>query len=622
MPPPAGGPAERWLPRLLPALVAVATFVAFLPSLRNQFITWDDDVMFLQNPHYRGLGWTELQWMWTTFRPGSYRPLAWMSYGADYLAWGLNPFGYHLSNLLGHTLAAVLVYALGLRLGRLASAGAGGGTAGIHLGAAVAALVFALHPLRTEVVAAVSARGDILSAVFALLTVLSYLEAAGAPVGSGRRRGWLGAAVVWFACSVLSKSTALVLPVVLVVLDVYPLRRLGEGSGRDGGWFGPAVRPVWVEKVPFVVLALAAVPLAFLSKMLYGALGSRGGFDPLVGPSVAFFGFAFYLWKTLVPSSLSPLYERPPQLDPLAWPFLLSAVVVVAITGLLLAARRRWPAGLAAWVSYAALLAPVLGVIPFGPPLVADRYSYLACLGWAFLAGAGVRLGWERWRRGTIGTPLVALTGALTVTALAGWGVLSFRHAQVWRDSKTFWSYTALVSPESGIAHSKLGLVLEEDGRLAEATAEYREAVALWPGHAGYRINLGRALSREGYHAEAVEQLRRALEPTPTFPGYVALAAALTAQGALEEAIEAYRSALRIQPASAGAHYHLGRVLARAGRLPEAAEHYGTALRLRPDLLEAQISLGLVYFQQDRLTGGGSGGSAARGTRAHGSLLH
>ena len=295
-----------WLPALL---IALLSLVAFAPALNGEF-TWDDVDSFLENSAYRGLGWSQLAWMWTTFSMGIYRPLTWMTYGVDYVLWGMNPYGYHLVGLLLHAANAAIVYFLVFALLERASPEAHRrDRVGLALGAGVATLLFALHPLRAEPVAWVSGRADLLAAGFLLLTVVAYLYSSASPTGHKR---WLPLAVVFYGLSLVAKPAALGLPVILVVLDIYPLRRIG---GTREQWFGEAVRQVWWEKVPFVALALLAAPVALLAKVGTGAAVSL---NLTVSRSLAFamFGVAFPLWKTLLPLGLSPLYERHSLLKP------------------------------------------------------------------------------------------------------------------------------------------------------------------------------------------------------------------------------------------------------------------------------------------------------------------
>src|SRR5213594_4790672 len=199
--PEAHASTHRWVFRLLPVLIALVTVVPSLPTLDNQFVNWDDDDNLVENPQYRGLGWTHLRWMWTTSHIGHYAPLTWMTFGLDYVLWGMNPFGYHLTSLLILAANAAVLYFVALRLLRLAT-GFVEGT--LRLSAIVATLFFSIHPLRAESVGWATERRDVLSGLFFLLTVLMYLKASDA---TGKRRWLLAGAVGTFVLALVSKAS-------------------------------------------------------------------------------------------------------------------------------------------------------------------------------------------------------------------------------------------------------------------------------------------------------------------------------------------------------------------------------------------------------------------------------
>src|SRR3989454_5694637 len=326
---------QRWRRWLVPMLIALATFAAFLPTLQNEFVGWDDVTNFLENPDYRGLAWTQLRWMWTTHL-GHYIPLTWMTLGLDYLLWGLNPVGYHLTSLLLHTANAVVFFFVVRRLLTRALPSPSEHGYALAVSSGFAALVFAIHPLRVESVAWVTERRDVLSGLFYLLTILLYLRAC---ERGARSRGWYGLSVAAFVLALLSKSMVVNLPVVLLILDVYPLRRLGGAVG----WWSEPVRRVYVEKIPFVLLAAAASGIALLAQLSHDTMVSVVQLSGLGRLAVSVYGLSFYLWKTVAPVNLSPLYELPPTVNPWAPPFLVSYGVVLGITAIVLALRRRLP---------------------------------------------------------------------------------------------------------------------------------------------------------------------------------------------------------------------------------------------------------------------------------------
>src|SRR5881296_2260229 len=465
---------QRWRHWLVPSLIALVTFAAFLPALQNQFVSWDDPENFLDNPHYRGLSWTHLLWMWTTHQ-GHYIPLTWMTLGLDYLLWGMNPVGYHLTSLLLHAAnAAVFFFVVRRILTRALPSPSERGHA-LALSAGFAALVFAIHPLRVESVAWVTERRDVLSGLFYLLTILMYLRAR---EREERGRGWYWLSVAAFVGALLSKSMVVNLPVVLLILDVYPLRRLG---GAVGWWNEPA-RRVYVEKIPFVLLAAAASAVALMAQLSHDTMVSVVQLSALGRLAVSMYGVSFYLWKTVAPVNLSPLYELPPTVNPWAPPFLLSYGLVLAITAIVLAFRRRMPGLPAAWVAYVVILLPVLGIFQSGPQIAADRYTYLAGLGWAILAGAGLLSVWRR-------RPFL-VTG-LTVCLLVGLGVLTWNQAQIWHDSEKLWSHAAAIDPGSPVGQYSLGLALARQRKLTEAIEHFKTALRIKPDYADAHIKLG-----------------------------------------------------------------------------------------------------------------------------------
>src|SRR6266581_3556855 len=423
---------QRWILWLVPTLIALVTFAAFLPTLQNQFVNWDDPRNFLENPHYRGLGWTQLHWMWTTHL-GHYIPLTWMTLGLDYLLWGMNPVGYHLTSLLLHVTNAVVFFFVVHRLLTRALPSPFERGYALAVSAGVAALVFAIHPLRVESVAWVTERRDVLSGLFYLVAILLYLRAC---EGGARGRGWYWLSVAAFVGALLSKSMVVNLPVVLLILDVYPLRRL---RGAVGWWSAPA-RRVYVEKIPFVLLAAAASAIALWAQLSHDTMVPVVQLSTLGRLAVSVYGLSFYLWKTVAPVNLSPLYELPPTVNPWAPPFIVSYGVVLAITAIVLALRRRVPGLPAAWVAYIVVLLPVLGIFQSGPQIAADRYTYLAGLGWAILAGAPLSSCRPAKR--------FLITGP-ALCAVLGLGVLTWNQVQVWHDSQKLWTHALAIDPQS-----------------------------------------------------------------------------------------------------------------------------------------------------------------------------
>src|SRR3989454_7826831 len=589
-----GEPVPSALPQrrgswLIPVLIALVTFAAFLPTLQNQFVTWDDATNFLENAHYRGLGWTHIRWMWTTHL-GHYIPLTWMTLGLDYLLWGMNPFGYHLTSLLLHAANAVVFFFVVRRILTRALPSPSERGHALAVAAGFAALVFAIHPLRVESVAWVTERRDVLSGLFYLSAILMYLRAC---ERGARGRGWYWAAVGLFAGALLSKSMVVNLPFVLLILDVYPLRRLG---GFVGWWSEPA-RRIYIEKIPFVLLAAAASAIAVMAQSSVHAAASLAQLSVPGRLAVAAYGLGFYPRKMVVPVNLSPLYELPRTVDPMAPPFILSYALVLAITAIVLALRRQVPGLPAAWVAYVVVLLPVLGIVQSGPQIAADRYTYLAGLGWAILAGAGLLSCWRTSRTSKTGTPTTLPIASVATCLVVGLGALTWNQAQVWHDSEKLWTHALAMDPRSSIAENNLGVVRADQSKRAEAIEHYQRALQMRPDYADAHINLGDTLFLQGKLAEAGDHYRQALAIKRDHArAHNNWGIVLARQGKLAEAGDHFHAALPNSPDNADAHTNLGHALFQQGKLAEASDHFRQALRLKPDHAAAQS--GLVQAQR------------------------
>src|SRR3989475_11994697 len=281
-------PAPGWVLWLVPVLIALVTVAAFLPAFQSQFVSWDDAENFLDNPHYRGLGWSQLHWMWTTHL-GHYIPLTWITLGLDYLLWGMNPVGYHLTSLLLHAANAVVFFFVVRRILTLALPSPSERGHALTVSAGFAALVFAIHPLRVESVAWATERRDVLYGLFYLLTILLHLRASDR---GARGRGWYWGTVGLFACALLSKAMAVSVPVVLLILDVYPLRRLGGSTG----WGSEPARRVYVQKVPFGLPAAAASAIAVMAQLSVHVAASLDHLSMLARLAISAYRVRFYLW--------------------------------------------------------------------------------------------------------------------------------------------------------------------------------------------------------------------------------------------------------------------------------------------------------------------------------------
>ena len=610
------------LRRLLPVVVVALSILAFLPALGGEFVNWDDQANFVTNDGYRGLGWAQLKWMWTGTLLGHYIPLTWMTLGLNYVLGGMNPWGYHLGNLLLHAANALVFYFLALRLLRLSlsplasslplpsweRAGVRGdegmrgdegvrGDAHLYLGAAFAALVFSLHPLRVESVAWATERRDVLYSLFFLLSALFYLRSV-EPRSLARHR-WRMASLAAFLAALLSKAAAMTLPAALLVMDVYPLRRVNRENWR---------RVLLVEKIPYAALSAIGAVVAVIAVRKGAVVTSYSEYGLPARIAMTVYSFWFYPWKWAWPIGLSPLYELPPQVDPLAARFLVPALALIAVTAILIALRRRWPGGVAAWAFSALMILPVSGAVHAGYQLAHDRYSYVSGLGFAALAGGA--LAWmlgvtERRRLGRWVPPLM-LGGSVVALVLLGAG--SWEQTKTWRDSETLWRGALALDPECMICHNNLGSALLERKQYRDAEAEYHRALALRPGRAPTHNNLGTALVFQERYGEAEREFSEALRLQPTLTGAKAnLGAVHGRQGRYEDAVRLLREAYREKPEFPDLPRNLalalrgrGAELGIAGRTPEALVLFQEAVRVWPDDPDTWSFLGQALLREGK----------------------
>jgi len=544
---------------LFPWLAALLSFLAFLPALDGSFQDFDDAANIVENPEYRGLGLARLRWMFTAFLGGHYIPVTWMSFGLDYHLYGMAPWGYHLTNLLLHSANAALVFFLAKRL--LAAARPEAPPLPLDLCALFAALHLGIHPLRAESVCWVTERRDVLCGLFFLGSALFHLRRL-----ESEGRGGGGPSIALFALALLSKVSALALPFMLLAADLTPLKRVPTDRPllRWEPW-APLVR----EKLPYLALSAAAALIAFVAQSHQAT-----GLIPLTGHGLASrlvqscYGLVFYVRKSLWPGDLSPMVDLLPPLSPLAPAFAASLLAAAAALAWAAARLRRGKPGLAcAAFAYAAMVFPVLGFFQNGAQLVADRYSYLACLPWTLLAA-----GWllaSRARR---------LAAVLCAAYLLALGCRAYAQARLWRDPVVLWDHALALDPLSPRSNEMraLAAVQRRDwatvvrtlercesvrpvfvltrshwcsalvglGRWDEAAAKCGEVLRALPGSDPVRRNLARAhnnLCAEALKAmrfaEAEDRCRSALSVLPEHPSARRnLCGLLTLQGRRSEA--------------------------------------------------------------------------------------
>ncbi|MFQ5464408.1 MAG: tetratricopeptide repeat protein [Thermodesulfobacteriota bacterium] len=558
--------SERSQIPLCAALIAALTVIAFSSSLDNGFVNWDDGLYVTANPLIRDLSWDNLKEILSTFYRDDYRLITvLLSYTLEYRLFGLDPFIYHLDNLVLHVLNTLLVFYLVLKLsGRLSVALA-------------TSLLFGVHPVHVEAVAWVSERKGLLSAFFFLGAIILYLR-----YHERSRRVFYYLSLAAFLLSVLSKLVAVTLPVVLLLVDYLSCRTF--------------TRKTLTEKVPFFVLSgVFAVDTVFM----YKAMGQFGSIEPLSAVEVVLLScrsLTAYLAGTVLPVNLSAIYPYPAEISIGSPAFFLPPVILAALAVAVVYSMKYTRTVVFGALFFLITLSPVLKVVPFasGGSTMADRYMYVPSVGLLFLAGLAFHGLYAR--AGALGrASRVAAAAGLGVAVVAGM-YLTHQRGEVWKDSETLWQSVIERHPESSFARYNLANAYAKLGRFEEATEEYRLAIALDPDFKDSRFNLANAYAKLGRYDQAAEEYLAAIRLDPADKdSHFNLAQAYLKLGRFEEAAEEYRLAIALDPGFEDAHFNLGNLLARLGRFDQAVGEYKKALALDPQRADIHNNLGIVY---------------------------
>ncbi|MBV9123989.1 MAG: tetratricopeptide repeat protein [Planctomycetes bacterium] len=568
---------------LITLLLAGATFWVYWRACANGFVNYDDNNYVTQNTHVQeGVTPDSLKYALTTYDMVNWHPLVWMSFELDdQLAHGLDPFVFHLTNVLWHVADTVLLF---FALKQLT---------GARWCSAFVAALFGLHPLHVESVAWISERKDVLSTFFWMLALWSYAYYA-------RRLGlfWYLGVVLAFALGLMSKSMVVTLPFVLFLLDFWPLRRwvrLHKSSPLPGGGSlrvpSTPVTLFWlvVEKLPLFALAAGSCAITMYAQHQGGEANPWEQMPHRLAH--ALISYKTYLVWTLWPHDLIPFHAFPHQPFPTGQ--VVNAGLILAGISLACLLLVRWcPYLLVGWCWYLGTLVPVLGIVQvIGGHGMADRYTYVPLIGFFLMVVWGVP---DLLGRVRVPGFLPALAGVFLVAAC---GRLTWTQIGYWYDSYTLWTHTTQIDHNNELGENNLAVVLAERGQNQEALQHYREAVRIDPNNALAQYNLGCALWAQGNTAEAVTHYLEALRNRPDYPeAHNNLGLILVTQGRVAEGMSHYQAALRGDPTFALAHWNLGLALLNQGKTAGAIPHFEAAVRLNPNYADAQNSLGWALY--------------------------
>jgi tetratricopeptide (TPR) repeat protein len=624
------GPKQNTVPESIPTplrhiwlvciALSVATFAIYAQVLQFEFVSWDDDQYIYENRHVaQGVTKSSLAWALTSGYASNWHPLTWISHMVDIELFGVErgegesilqgPGGHHLVSVLIHMANSLLLLWLLYRM------------TGAFWTSALTAALFALHPLRVESVAWVSERKDVLSGLFFMLTLLAYQGYAKHP---SLKRYLL--VFISLALGLMAKPMLVTVPFVLLLLDLWPLRRweLPDPSSLPpnphllrnhtpnphrisglrlglGLRSGSGLRFLILEKLPLFALVLASCLVTVLVQQAGGSVASLDGLPwawRLVNAPVA---TVMYLFKTLWPTHLAYAHPHPANLSsaqlgdwilPACAAFAFLAVVsVVAVRSV-----RKQPFLLVGWLLFLGMLFPVIGLMQVGHHAWADRYTYLPMVGiYVALSGALAQLIHFRpaLRQAAIVVVSAVLLLLLPVTA---------QQVGVWRDSQSLYEHALAVTRNNYEAHNDLGDVLAQAGQYGEAVEQFNQSLQIKPDYAQAHGNLAISLANLGRSRESVMHHKEALRIKPKLAGAnYNWGTVLQEMGQFEEAITYYRRAIEFDPAYAEGYNNLGVCLSKSGRADEAVAHFQEALRLNPKYAEAHNNMGFIFTDRGQL---------------------
>ncbi len=532
----------------------------FWPALQNEFVYFDDTLYVSENPMVtKGLTWEGAVYAWTTLYLANYTPLTWMSYQLDTTLFGTAPAGYIFTNLVFHAANCVLLY-LFLRI-----------STGRRDASFVAALLFAIHPLHVESVVWIAERKDVLSTFFLLLTLLVYLWYA-------QRPNWSRYLLVAtsMALGLLSKPMLVTLPILLLLVDFWPLNRTSLLSPESTGVPSRKIFRLVLEKVPLLLMAFVFGIVTIIAQDQSGAMAGTGRFPPLFRVLNAITAIGWYLQKTFLPTELTAFYPVK-TLETIGWDWVIPAVAIFLITVICLLLWRRQPWLIWGWLWFLIALLPVLGLMQVGMQAYADRYSYVPHIGlltalcWLLFSIP------DAWKFG----PMVKWGTAIFFTTFLAF--LTFFQISHWRNVPALWTHALEVNEANWRAHYQIGKYLHNNRYSGEALPHLLRARDLEPNVAVVQNSLGIVQQVLGKYDDAIQSYASALVLQPkNYATYLQLASVLTTKERFAEARAVLLKCQELYPAERDLELALGQLAVRQQKLTEAITHFEKAEQMLP----------------------------------------
>lgn len=574
---------EHQLNLLISLILILAIIVVYVQVRNFDFVDFDDGLYVFENIHVQeGLTFEGLIWAFTTYHSANWHPLTWLSHMLDCELYGLNPMGHHWTNLQLHMANALLLFFI-LKLM----------TGAVWRSAFVAAL-FALHPLHVESVAWVSERKDVLSTFFGMLMIAAYYRY----VKVSDLKNYL-LIIVLLSLGLMAKPMLVTFPFVLLLLDIWPLKRFQSIDKNLQPDEAPGFIPrhyfrLVLEKVPLFI------PVVISSLLTFSAQKGEGALVPFEALSIktrfanALISYVSYVFKAIWPRNLAVYYPYPVGNLPV-WQICGAALLIAGVLFGAVYLFKKYPYVAVGSFWYFGTLIPVIGLVQVSDQAMADRYTYIPLTGLFIVAAWGVSDLLAKWHFRKI---FLGVSAMITLSALA---VCTSSQASHWKNTIALFENAVKVTENNYRALNNLGTALVNKGNNDEAILHFAEALRINPKKTDARNNLANVLFIQGKYEEAISHYYKVLEINSEHAdAHNNLAYMLSTQGRLDEAVLHYREALRINPENEKAHYNLGSILINQGKSKEAMAHFAEAIRISPDYAVAYNKIGLVLFQQGK----------------------
>lgn len=575
----------------MPLALFCAIFFLYLPALNNDFVNWDDNVYVYQNQKIQSLDMDFLYWAFTNIFFSNWHPITMISYAIDYSIWGLTPKGYHLTNVLFHSFNTALVFILVSNLITMwrksfiyncSNTRHYNIDKNIVITGLTTSLLFGIHPIHVESVAWISERKDVLYTIFFLMSLISYLKYI-----NSRKIFYYCASILYFMLSLMSKPMAVSLPLVLILLDIFPCNRLND-------WH-LSCKTKWIilEKIPFFILGIVTSTVTLISQT--EAISSIEVIPYITRIFVAIKAYMFYLGKMMLPINLMPLYAYPDpdNINLISFEYLIPLACFIFMFVFSFIYRKKNKLFISAWLFFIFTLLPVIGIVHVGSQSAADRYAYVPSLAPFIITGLAINHYLNKLR--TKQLHVVFIVSLICITTF--FSVLTIRQIEVWRDSETLWSHQIKISPEgSPKPYKNRGSAYANEKIYKEAVRDYDKAIAINPAYTGAYIGRGISYRELFEFRNALKDFGKAMALTSdSYDAYLNRGKTYEKMGDNSGALTDYSKAIEINSSNSTPYKSRGVIYGKIGQPYNAIKEFDLSIELESNDYITYNNRGAAY---------------------------